>query len=247
MNSLLDDCYAGYVNLDSRPDRRAHMEAELARVGIAAARHRGRLPDEWTGAESDVARMRARTPGAIGCWMGQVDVMRSAAAAGNHALVLEDDLIFCSDLRDRLTIFENNFWGQWHVLWLGGTYHADKAVWHPERPADWAPTRHPRVVQTFGAFSTHAYVVHRGAIDLILKRLAKVMAGADGIDHAFIQLQPHLFTYAFVPGCVKQRDDRSNIGNGMTIFSGFAKLGGHWWQDRADDFDPALLGTDAHA
>jgi hypothetical protein len=52
-----------------------------------------------------------------------------------------------------------------------------------------------------------------------------------GIDWLFIYLQPWLNTYAFNPGMVKQIDNQSDIGKGMTIFSNFSKLGKHWYQE----------------
>jgi hypothetical protein len=65
-----------------------------------------------------------------------------------------------------------------------------------------------------------------------------------GIDWLLIKVQPQLHTYSFVPGCVIQFDNRSDIGKGMTFYSGFAKLNGtrdnsrYWWADRMEDFDP---------
>ena len=58
-----------------------------------------------------------------------------------------------------------------------------------------------------------------------------------GIDWLFILLQPYLKTFAFVPGCVKQMDNLSDIGQGITRFSGFAILGPHWFRDRMTDFN----------
>jgi hypothetical protein len=51
-----------------------------------------------------------------------------------------------------------------------------------------------------------------------------------GIDWLFILLQPNLKTYAFNPGCVKQIDNKSDIGD-WTQFSAFSNLGAHWWAD----------------
>jgi GR25 family glycosyltransferase involved in LPS biosynthesis len=94
---ILDDAYKGYVNLDYRTDRRAKMEASLQAVGITAARHRGGQSPEQHGVDPRrVERMRRRTPGTIGCWFGQVSVMKRALELGKHALVMEDDLVFCS-------------------------------------------------------------------------------------------------------------------------------------------------------
>jgi hypothetical protein len=65
-----------------------------------------------------------------------------------------------------------------------------------------------------------------------------------GIDYSMIRMQPLLETYCLLPGAVKQIDNLSDIGTGITRFSGFGKLNGtiensrYWWQDKMSDFDP---------
>jgi GR25 family glycosyltransferase involved in LPS biosynthesis len=244
----LDDCYSSFINLDSRPDRLAHMQRELERVGIKAVRTRGILPEEYDGDPAKIQVMLNRTPGAIGCWLAQTQIMREAWEKGQSALVMEDDLVFCSDFQERMEIASDfleiklskiSEYMPWDVFWLGGTYHVNPPVWHKDDLGrDAERTKHPRIVRTFGAFSTHAYYVRYSAIPGILKLLDGIMERSMGIDWAFIQLQPHLLTYAFAPGCVIQYDNASNIGNGVTVFSKFAELGAHWFADRMEDFDP---------
>lgn len=238
--TLLDECYRSFVNLDSRPDRLDHMTQELARVGLRATRTRGPLPSEWLGDPARVETILSRTPGALGCWMGQTAVMWEALRRGQHAFVMEDDLRFCSDFHERLAIIEEFLSAEpWDVFWLGGTYHVNPAVWHKDTIGrDAQRTRHPRIVRTYGAFSTFAYFVNRDSIAAVLRGLDARLPYSVGIDTTFIDIQPFLHAYAFVPGCVKQVDGRSDIGDGDTIFSGFAKLGPHWWADRLEQFDP---------
>lgn len=240
--SLLDYCYKGFVNLDCRPDRLAHMTAELARVGMKdALRHRGMLPQEYKGRQEDIWGMLARPQkGAIGCFMSQLEVIKTAEANDCHAFVMEDDLIFCDDFLERMEIitqFTNSH--PWDVIWLGGTFHIDRPYWHKELGRDVCQTDHPRMMRTFGAFSTHAYIINGERIPLVLGKLEKAMPPSWGIDHAFIAIEPALYTYAFVPGCVTQMDNQSNIGSGWTYFSRFAeKLGPYFFQKRMEDFDP---------
>lgn len=250
--------YNAYINLDHRTDRRHHMECELARVGIDA----DRFPAIRTGRDhtllpyQNVEAMRSRTPGAIGCHFSQVSVMRHAMMVERSAFVMEDDLIFCSDFHERLAhineFCDNN---EWDVVWLGGTWHSP-AFWHPHGPSkmrpdcsanlgkDCEPTYDPRIVRTYGAFSTYAYIVNNTSVQKILDLFDKHLHESIGIDWLFIKLQPQLKCFAYVPGCVKQYDAVSDIGNGITKFSGFAQLNGtiensrYWWQDRKEDFDP---------
>lgn len=248
--------YASFINLDSRPDRLDHMLKELAHVNLKAIRTRGKLPVEFNLEDPKLQTMRNRTPGAIGCHFSQVQVMKDAYKQEKHAMVLEDDLIFCSDFQKRMGYISG--WAelnQWDVIWLGATFHAPP-YWHPVGPSKMRPncsanlgkdcetTSDSRMMRTYGAFSTHAYLVNYESIPKILDLFDVHLHESIGIDWLFIKLQPQLRCFSFVPGCVKQMDNQSNIGTGITRWSGFLQLNGsrensaYVWQDRMEDFDP---------
>lgn len=243
--SLLDDTYAGYVNLAHRTDRRGRMEATLKAVGISAARHEGgQTPEQHDLNPLRFDRMRKRTPGTVGCWCGQLSVMRRAWDAGWHALVMEDDLVFCEDFHARMAIVEEFLKGKpWDVFWFGATFHVNPAVWHKDTLGrDVELTDHPRIVRTYGIWSTYCYLVNRTSIQKVLAMLNEYSPEADGIDDCFIRfLEPQLQTFAFVPGMVKQYDDYGDVGGGWTAFSNFSSLGPYWWADKMDEFDPAVF------
>jgi GR25 family glycosyltransferase involved in LPS biosynthesis len=254
-----DNTYAAFVNLDHRKDRLLHMQHQLKKSGIAdyfdVQRQRGMLPSEYTGNPDRVSVMRNRTPGAIGCHYSQVRIMNAALQAGKHAFVMEDDLVFCDDFLERLgytSVFLEHH--PWDVLWLGATFHINPPYWHTGRNRELRHTNplgrdaeltdDPRIIRTYGAFSTYAYIVNHSSLKTVLQLLERLVPQSIGIDWAFIKLQPDLFTYAFVPGSVKQMDNKSDIGSGFTYFSNFRKLNGseansaYWWQKRMEDFDP---------
>lgn len=238
-----------YINLDHRKDRDDHMKKELERCGVEATRMPGL---NWRDAHYEHPKYRTmfgRTPGAIGCYESQMKVLREAFANSKHAMVLEDDLVFCSDWQERLAVIEEFTKStDWDVIWLGGTVHRDRPYWHSqphnklltdcdcEYNCDCAPSQHPRFLRAYGAFSTHAYIVNVSSIPEILSRLEMELPGSIGIDYSFIRMQPTLKTYTFVPGCVKQIDNESDIGIGITHFSRFSKLGSHWWADKMSDY-----------
>lgn len=234
---------AHYVNLASRTDRRTHMEQELARAGIKATRQPGLLPHEVNVAPELVKVMRDRTPGAIGCHYAQRAIIAHGAITGHNVLVMEDDLVFCDDMAERMKEAEEFLADRpWDILWLGATFHVNPPVWHKDTLGrDIELTDHPRFVRTYGTWCTYAYVVNGDSASKVLTGLDGIVHKSMGIDWAMIQLQPQWQTYAYVPGCVKQMDNRSNIGNGITYFSGFAKLGPFWWQPRREDFDPSTF------
>lgn len=233
------------------------MVEELNRINLPAIRQRGFPWKELDYQNQKYATMFNRTPGAIGCHYSQVEIMRKAKAEDKHAFVMEDDLIFCSDFHDRLIYIESFLEKQpdWDVFWLGGTFHSP-AFWHPKgesgmRPncsanlgKDFDHTEDPRIKRTYGAFCTYAYIVNKNSIDKILNLFDEHINTSIGIDWLFIKLQPQLKTFAFVPGCVKQMDNQSDIGNGVTVFSGFSRLNGtvensrYWFQDKMEDFNP---------
>lgn len=248
---LLDDCYISFLNLDCRPDRLAHMSNELARVGIKAERTRGRMPNEFDRNDPRFQVQWKRTPGSIGCMMGQMEIMREAWILGKSAMIFEDDAIIASDFKERLIHFEDFLDGtDWSVGWLGGTIHINPSFWYtgrnPDLPGeqgwkDAEPTNDPNIIKCYAAFSTFAYVVRHEKIPEVIELLEEVMPISMGIDWSFIKLGRRLDTYMYLPGCVKQMDGQSNIGNGMSIFSGFARLGDYWFQDRAEMFDPKTI------
>lgn len=262
------DCYTAFINLDSRPDRLEHMTKELERVGLKAVRQRAIPWKETDFQNPKYSVMYNRTPGAIGCLLSQVEVMKKAYDLGLYAVVLEDDLVFATDFNIRMEYIENwlfnisynHDWvstpeGPWDIFFLGGTFHSP-AFWHPKGPSGMRPdvsahlgkdfdhTSDPRIKRTYGAFSTHAYIVNYHSIPNILSLIDKHVHESIGIDHLFIRVQPQLNCFAFVPGCVKQIDNISDIGSGMTMFSGFSKLNGtiensrYWFQDLMTDFNP---------
>lgn len=247
--SLLDNCHIAYVNLASRPDRNEHMIKELKRVGLEASRFDAYEPGptiERVGANR-VQRMlkeNGGTEGAIGCMFSQISIMLNAARGQKNAMVLEDDTIFCSDFKERLHEFATFVPSDFDILWLGATFHKEP-TWHKlghqdKLPCnctlnrDWEETNHPNIVRTYGAWSTYAYIVNKKSIPKITLLLSEIMPQSIGIDYSMIALQPLLKTYAFVPGMVKQGDWQSNIGNGITKFSNFNRLGIHWWADTYD-------------
>lgn len=253
----MENTYAAFVNLDHRTDRLAHMKAQLENSGLHAERVRGLLPVEVKVSHNKLRGMRRRgTLGAIGCHYAQVSIMEEALKRGQNAFVMEDDLVFCEDFQIRLAYIEE--WmsrNDWDVFWLGGTFHSP-AHWHSKSHnveltqcrcglgRDCEPTDDPRIIRTFGAFCTYAYIVNANSLKRVLDLLDQNVHMSMGIDWLFIYLQPRLKTFAFVPGSVKQMDNQSDIGDGITRFSGFAQLNGtvensrYWYQEKMEDFDP---------
>jgi GR25 family glycosyltransferase involved in LPS biosynthesis len=254
---LIDDCYAAYINLDHRTDRYVHMVKELSRVGLKAERFRGIRTNgpEWN--KPPYERMFHRTRGAIGCYLTQLAVMQKALALGKHCLIMEDDLHFCEDFQDRIGYVEK-FLSEhpWDIFWFGALFHCNPPHWHngknPLLPSsnlgyDANLTDDPHIIRTFGCFSTHCWLINREHLQEIITRFEELISRSIGIDYSAIILQPNLLTYTYVPGAVIQIDNLSDIGQGMTIYSGFSKLNGtkensaYWFQEKKEDFNPVTF------
>jgi len=244
------DMYIGYLNLDIRQDRRDLVEAEFSKAGLTAERTKGKLPHEFDLTDPKFQVQVNRTPGSIGCWHGQIEIMQKAYQQGKSVMVFEDDIILSSDIQNRFDyiqnyINENDL--QFDFFWLGGTIHINPHFWwtgvNPDLPgtenlgrdAEYIGDKH--IFRSYGSFSTHAYWVRYESIPKVIEMLGSVEHLAMGIDWAAIKLAPQMNNYVFLPGSVIQRDNQSNIGNGMTIFSGFSRLGSHWFSDLVENFN----------
>ena len=235
-----------YLNLASRPDRRAHAEAGFAKAGLTVRRHEGELITKLNHTPTtQTLRMFNRTTGAIGCWNGQVDIIRSSSA--DIIGVFEDDVVLCEDFAERLDYILGHLPDDFHIMYLGATFHIPGVWCHHKDCSTWGsvgkdawPTSNPRIMRVPAQWGTYAYLVNGARADEVLTALDAIMSDADGIDHAFIRIGTALNTYCFVPGCCKQFDSRSDIGTGVTKFSNFKSLGPYWYAEHMEDFDPTL-------
>jgi len=226
-----------WINLSHREDRRQHMARELAKVGLQAKRFEALRFEDYDGPAEDVQLMMP-TRNTIGQWLSMMAVWRTVVNTNQILGLLEDDALLCSDFLPRLKYIEDHFDKPWDIFFLGATFHADEAVWHPELGHDFELTDIDHIVRTYGAFSNQGYLINPKSAEKILGMMQGRMSRSRGSDHALIQIQPMLNCYCFVPGMVFQIDGKSDIGDGVTKFSNFFKsLGQYIWTDTLADFD----------
>jgi len=86
--------YAGfYINLDSKPGRRAAMETELTRHGL------GEKYARFAGTEGNALKFpnpHSLKDGVIGCFASHCRLLEQNRAGGRHLHVVEDDAIFAA-------------------------------------------------------------------------------------------------------------------------------------------------------
>lgn len=79
MNTIADIKHAFFINLDSRPDRKQHVEGQMSVLGIRAERFKA---------------IKLKN-GAIGCSMSHIKLLEMAKANNwPHILIVEDDILF---------------------------------------------------------------------------------------------------------------------------------------------------------
>jgi len=230
------------------------LESRLHDLGIKAVRTRGKLPEDYDRDDWRLQTMFKRTPGAVPCHFGQVSIMEQAFKIGKHAFVMEDVLVIAEDFHERIAYIEKFIkTHEWDIIWLNATFHINPPHWHngtnpllreSNLGRDAELTDDPRMIRTYGCFSTHAYIVRDKSIEKVLRFLDDHLHTSIGIDYLMIKMQPQIFSYSFVPGIIKQYNNKSNIGDGWTMYENFSKLNGtiensrYWWQNKASDFDP---------
>ena len=88
MNNASSIMNALYINLESRKDRRAHVEAQLASLKNAEHGMPNLVPERFNAIKHAVH-------GAIGCSMSHMRCIQIAKERGwDHVLVCEDDVLF---------------------------------------------------------------------------------------------------------------------------------------------------------
>lgn len=248
----MKECYTKYINLDHRIDRNDHMQQLLKNNNIKAERFRAYYPQECIVDKKISDKMlNSGFPGKLGCFYSHIKLLEEIQKSNKNGFILEDDLIFCSDFDERIKNIEDFLnTHTWDIFWLCSTVHINPTVWHtgnhPECKdsnvrVDAEPTDNKRIMRTYGCFTTSAYFVNKNSISKIIELTNTYADKLDAIDKIFVNIQPLLHTYGYLPGCVKQLDNHSDIIMSHQNFSYFNCLGPYWWQDKKENFDPKLI------
>jgi glycosyl transferase family 25 len=202
MNSISDIKHAYYINLDSRPDRKTHVEEQLSLIGIQAERFKAiKLPN-----------------GAIGCSMSHLKLLETAKANNlPHILIVEDDIKFLNPelFKSQLNKFLSNHKG-WDVLLLGGNNIP------PYKNID------DTCVKISSCQTTTGYLVNGHYIDILINNfrngITKLLEsphlrGMYAIDKFWFRLQRSHNWFLIIPLTVTQREDYSDIEKRTTDYT----------------------------
>ncbi len=204
METFADIKHVVYINLESRPDRKIHIEAELQLLNLPFTRFNAISLEN----------------GAAGCSMSHLKCIQNARDSGwDHIMIVEDD----AEFRDKeLFIRQTNRFlyrhetGSWDVLLLAGNNQP------PYVEIDDCCIK-PTKCQT-----TTCYLVQSSYYDTLIQNikqgLQQLMRNPDkpttyAIDKHWFQLQEKDRWYLVIPLTVTQRDDYSDIEKKQTSYS----------------------------
>jgi GR25 family glycosyltransferase involved in LPS biosynthesis len=207
MNSPHNIKHALYINLNSRKDRRAHVEAQLAAIKSGVPN----LVAERFNAIKNVIH------GAIGCSMSHMRCIQIAKERNwDHVLICEDDVLFTNVplFLTQLSKFMATV-PDWDVVLLAGNNIP------PFRVVNDA------CVQISNCQTTTAYIVkahyydklianYRAGINLLMRHPAQKLDYA--IDRYWFELQRRDRWFLITPLSVVQREDYSDIEQRVTNY-----------------------------
>ncbi|MCB1712942.1 MAG: glycosyltransferase family 25 protein, partial [Candidatus Riesia sp.] len=127
LNEFVDKVYC--LNLKNRTDRMIHMDDQFSIIGVEYERFdavNGRdLSEEEITVCHDDFKTKDQARGAQGAIKTHRSVLKDAIDNDYEKIaVFEDDLVFCSDFKDRFEYYVSSVPNDWDIMYLGCHYHA---------------------------------------------------------------------------------------------------------------------------
>ena len=214
MHSISDIKYCLYINLESRTDRRAHIEEQLTGIGLNPIRF-------------NAIKLQN---GRIGCSMSHLKCLQIAKQnKWPHVMICEDDLKilnntdFISHINKFFSIHgdgDNSIKSKWNVLLLAGNNVP------PYKKID------DTCIQVSHCQTTTGYIVKQSYYDIMINNIKigveHLMKMPDqhivyAIDKFWIKLQKQHIWYMLAPVVAVQREDYSDIEERKTNYENIMK------------------------
>ena len=203
VSSIIEINHAFYINLESRPDRRKHVESQLKLIGIKAERFNAVKLEN----------------GALGCSMSHLKCLQIAKENNwDHVLICEDDVTFTNP--ELFVLQFNKFLKNeknWDVVLIAGN--------------NMPPYTQVRdyCVKVTRCQTTTGYLVKSHYFDTLIDNIKMGMSllikNKDkhvtfAIDKYWFLLQERDLWFLIVPLSVVQREDYSDIEKRRTNYAG---------------------------
>ena len=180
------------INLDRRPERWRDMQRKFDQHGIQSVRRfpavdgdNIKLPANWT-----------HTPGARGCLLSHLEVVREALRIGlPNILIFEDDVVFDEQLNQKFRIYIDELPPDWDMLFFGAL-HREEPIMVGENIA--------RIKQ---AYSTYAYALRDTTFADFIELNRETQRE---LDHNNLILQRRFNCYCFMPNLAWVETDYSD-------------------------------------
>ena len=157
------------INLEKRPERLAHAQAQLAKHGINDVELVKAIDGVALGLKSHIERL---TPGMIGCYQTHRNIMKHCLDNNiNSYVVFEDDLQFIPGFDDLFEMAIAELPDDWEFVYLGATPH--KGTTHLKRINDFW-------VLPFSVWGTQCFMIrNRATIEKIYNALEEMKMQID--------------------------------------------------------------------
>ena len=222
MQSFADIKHILYINLDSRPDRRTHIEQQLNTLG-------------WSAGEYERFPAIKLANGRIGCSLSHLKCLQMAKERGyTHVLLCEDDTQFLApeELKRQFNTFLQSYPTlKWDVIMLAGNNVP------PYKRLS------PAAIQVTHCQTTTCYLVNQPYYDTLLQNIRDglnllVRMPTQHVDYAidkyWLRLQKAGHWFLITPPTVVQRDDYSDIEKKHTRYAALmTDLDNPWLQHKS--------------
>ena len=204
MAMLLDKINVMYINLDSRPDRKEHVEKELVKIGVME-------PERFKAVKLE--------NGALGCSMSHLKCVEIAKQKKyEYVLICEDDITFLNPiifLTQLKRFIKSDI--EWDVVLIAGNNMV------PFEPVN------DTCIKIFNCQTTTGYIVKNTYYDILIKNfkegIQKLMKeplnNGFKIDKYWVELQKQNNWFLITPLTIIQREDYSDIEKKVTNFSNY--------------------------
>jgi GR25 family glycosyltransferase involved in LPS biosynthesis len=184
--------YKVCINLDRRAGRWKQMQAKFNRHGIQSVRRFAAVD----GQQAVVPPNWSTTPGAYGCLLSHLEVVRAARELNMPSvLILEDDAAFDPHLQDNFSAYFRQVPPNWDMLHFG--------VMHTDEPTEVSEN----VLRIRSANSTFAYALKHTIFDCFIELNSQAQTAVD-LNNRILQKEHRC--YCFTPHLAWVEDDCSD-------------------------------------
>ncbi len=202
------------LNLEQRTDRRMQATEQFAKIAMEV---------EFFSAVDGRKKSQLTDPGAYGCALSHILMLRKAWQSGAEAvLIFEDDVVIHKNLRLWVEAIELPV--DWGMCYFGNQHMYPPSI------------EQRGLVRIHESQSTHAYAVRREWIPTVMKAMREGLKTCRPCDLVLVELHQMVPTYGFYPNLAWQRQSYSNI-TGRTVRPFETDGVQRWQQDTIKELD----------